>query len=355
MESRRVRSGWSETHESRFDLKPPRHFLLPAVLLLLCEEPSHGYNLAQRLTDLHFGRVDRPSVYRALAQLERDGLVESSAGPSKAGTERRIYGITEHGQRVLRRWMGVIKEERDGLDAVLRRYMATGTLDAVLAEVEGGWAAATGPAWSAVTATSRPEGRRRPTVTAPVRPESAARRDAAAARPDSGVTRFGLVPDRSVALVEARSTVGPITFGVIGVTGSIEAETRGGIALDSPPSARLEIAVGDLRSGNSLYDAELLRRIDARRYPTVVLELSGCSRSGAPDRYRIDGTITFHGVSRPLQGTVVATLASSDRMVVSGEQVLDIRDFEIASPTVLMLRIYPDVRVQLQIEAEREG
>jgi glucose-6-phosphate isomerase len=30
--------------------------------------------------------------------------------------------------------MGVIKEERDGLDSVLRRYMATGTIDALLAE-----------------------------------------------------------------------------------------------------------------------------------------------------------------------------------------------------------------------------
>jgi hypothetical protein len=234
--------------------------------------------------------------------------------------------------------------------------MATGTLDAVLAEVEGGWAAATGAAWSAVAATSRPEGQRRhPMVTASPRPEPASPRSSQPKVAATGVTRFRLVPERSVALVEARSTVGPITFGVIGVTGHIDAELRGGITIDSPPDAHLEIAVGDLRSGNSLYDAELLRRIDAKRHPSVVLDLSGCSRSGAPDRYRIDGTITFHGVRRPLQGTVVATLGADDRMVVSGEQVLDIRDFDIASPTVLMLRIYPDVRVQLQIEAEREG
>jgi len=40
---------------------------------------------------------------------------------------------------------------------------------------------------------------------------------------------------------------------------------------------------------------------------------------------------------------------------VQGDHVVDIRDFDIESPTVLMLRIYPDVRVQLQVEAEREG
>ena len=37
---------------------------------------------------------------------------------------------------------------------------------------------------------------------------------------------------------------------------------------------------------------------------------------------------------------------------MSGEQAFDIRDFDVAVPTVLMLRIYPDVVVQLQVEAE---
>jgi len=35
---------------------------------------------------------------------------------------------------------------------------------------------------------------------------------------------------------------------------------------------------------------------------------------------------------------------------VIGEHVFDIRDFDVATPTVLMLRIYPDVRVELQLE-----
>ena len=70
---------------SRFELAPPRHFLLPAVLLLLSEEPSYGYNLVKSLNALRFGAVDRPSVYRTLAQLERDELVESWPGPSTAG------------------------------------------------------------------------------------------------------------------------------------------------------------------------------------------------------------------------------------------------------------------------------
>ena len=64
----------------------------------------------------------------------------------------------------------------------------------------------------------------------------------------------------------------------------------------------LEIAVTELRSGNGLYDAELLRRIDARRHPVVTLHLLDCTPVGAPDRYHVRGEITFHGATRAIEG-----------------------------------------------------
>ena len=149
--------GWQTKRHSRFEVAAPRHFLLPAILLLLAEEPRHGYSLAKGVHALQVGRVDRPGVYRALAQLEADGLICSSPETSLAGQGRRVYSLTEQGEQALRHWMGVIKQERDGLDRVLRRYVATGTVDAVLAEVEGGWHAVTATPWSAVSSTSRIE------------------------------------------------------------------------------------------------------------------------------------------------------------------------------------------------------
>jgi PadR family transcriptional regulator len=354
-----ITAGWSPDRKSRFDLAPPRHFLLPAILLLLSEDPGYGYDLTRRLDELHFGPTDRPSVYRALAGLERDGLVESSAGPARAGQERRVYQITESGERALRAWMGVIKEERDRLDGVLRRYMATGTLDAILAGAEGGWPGVTGPAWSPVSSTSPVDGHRprrdfRPRRTEHAGP-AAARSSSATPRP-SDRARFQLVPQRSVALVEARSTVGPITFGVIGIDGVVDADVRqGSVLVDPAPTAHLEINVEGLRSGNRLYDAELLRRIDARRHPIATLDLEACDHTGASNRYHVSGDLKLHGVSRPLRGSVTVVQPAADRLVVSGEELIDIRDFDIASPTVLMLRIYPDVRVRLHVEAQREG
>jgi DNA-binding PadR family transcriptional regulator len=361
----------TEVATSRFTIAPPRHFLYPAIILLLSEQPGYGYSLVKDLQEFNFGHIDRPSVYRALAQLETDGLVESWSETPVARQTRRVYGLTAHGERVLRIWMGVIKQERDCLDYVLRRYQATDTTEAALAEVEGTWSAFLGQSWSAVSSTS-PSYRRRKAGHAVDWPagQSApswegeadggpigeiATDTGSASAGDGSIARFRVVPERSVVLIEARSTVGPISFGTIGMTGLVEADIRGGsVGTSTKPVAHLKTAVAGLRSGNSLYDAELLRRIEARRFPVVSIDLRDCTRVGPGNRYLLAGEITFHGVTRPVQGTVTVTAPSDRMLVVAGEQVFDMRDFDIASPTVLMLRIFPDVRVHVHVEAERE-
>ncbi len=370
----RARTTSAATGASRFELAPPRRFVLPAILLLLTEQPGYGYSLEKDLREFRFGHIDRPTVYRTLAQLEADGLVESWSEAATVGQARRMYGVTQLGERVLRVWMSVIKEERDCLGRVLRRYQATGTLDAVLAEVEGGWAAALGSGWSPVATTSPAQRRLVPVdidrgSTTPALPAVTRDPDEPDAfddphdgdgthdphDPAGDAQRFHLVPDRSVVLVEVRSTVGPISFGALGITGWVEAELAdGGIRPGTQPSARLEIAVDALRSGNSVYDAELLRRISARRFPRVTLDLRECVASGTRNRYRLAGELTFHGTTRPVDGNVNVEIAADRRLVITGEQIFDIRDFDVPSPTMLMLRIYPDVRVRLHVEADLE-
>jgi DNA-binding PadR family transcriptional regulator len=346
-------SGTGDESLSRFELAPPRRFMLPAILLLLSERPGYGYGLVPRLQEFRLGHVDRPAVYRSLSQLERDRLVEASSQHPTAGQSRRVYRITALGERVLRVWMDVIKEEHGCLGAVLHRYQATGTTEAVLAEVEGGWSTALGFGWSPVSSSL---GGRRHVVPLPSPSEGGPGRTMTAAPETPPAPElFHLVPDRSVVLIEVRSTVGPLSFGAIGVTGSIEAAVQDGLVdTGGGVAGKISIDVSGLRSGNGLYDAELLRRIDARRFPTATVDLLSCTPTGLDGRYNLEGAVTFHGVSRPVQGTVGVSLVADRRLVITGEQVLDIRDFAIPSPTVLMLRIYPDVRVRLQVEAKPE-
>jgi DNA-binding PadR family transcriptional regulator len=353
----------AEEVASRFELAPPRRFILPAILLLLSEHSGYGYGLVPRLEEFHFGHVDRPAVYRALAQLETDGLVEAASRHAGAGQARREYSVTPLGERVLRAWMGVIKEEHDYLGQALRRYQATGTIDAVLAEVEGGWSSALGAGWSPVSSTSG--GWRRPAplesegdlqshgLSGYVAQSANGEAEAEAEIEAADLSAFQLDPERSAVLIDVRSTVGPLSFGTLGVTGTIHAAFADGLLrTDIPPLGRLTIDVSGLNSGNRLYDAELLRRIDARGYPAAFVELRECAASG-PARYRLAGELTFHGVTRLAEGTVTVDAVSDRRLVITGEQVFDIRDFAIPSPTMLMLRIFPDVRVHLYAEAER--
>jgi DNA-binding PadR family transcriptional regulator len=334
---------------SRFELAAPRHFLRPAVLLLIIEKPRHGYSLAKDLQSLRLGRVDRPSVYRVLAELEADGLVSSFADTPIAGQSRRTYQITEQGEQLLRQWMGVIKDERDALDRVLRRYVATESLDARLAEVASGWQAITNPVFSPVYASSRPDGtvgRSRLRVMEPLIADESE-------QDEPEIRHYELNPERSVVMIDARSSVGPISFGALGATGTIDIAVAGRrLRTDTCPTAHVELAVDRLRSGNGLYDAELMRRIEGRRYPIVSVDLRACQTVGSAGRYRLRGDVTCHGATRPLDGAVEVSQPSPRTLLIRGEQTLDIRDFGVVSPTVLMLRIYPDVVVKIQIEAD---
>jgi PadR family transcriptional regulator PadR len=342
---------------SRFELAPPRRFILPAILLLLSEKPGYGYGLVPRLKEFHFIHVDRPAVYRALAQLEQDGLVEASAQNPIAGQARRVYSVTPQGERALRGWMGVIKEEHALLGRVIRRYQATGTTDAVLAEVEGGWATAFGSGWSPVSPTTVARRRLMP-VESETEELTVSGDEVASADPDGDlkVEQFRLDPERSAVLIDVRSTVGPISFGTVGISGTIQASVLDGVLrTENTPTGMLTIDMTGLNSGNRLYDAELLRRIDARRFPTATVDLQECAPTGPGLRYRLAGELTFHGVTRPAEGTVSVEALSDQRLLITGEQVFDIRDFDIPSPTVLMLRIFPDIRVRLHAEAELEA
>ena len=277
-----------------------------------------------------------------------------------------------------------MQEEHDHLGEVLRRYQATGTIDSVLAEVEGGWVPELDLAWSPVSTTSLwrrrlippdndgddsasnyPDlaggsfGSDRSNASNSLPGESGSVADAGLTRPDDlpatpTMRHFVLDPERSAVLIDARSTVGPICFGTTGVNGSLCATIgHAGVSTDIPPTGWLTIDMTRLSSGNKLYDAELQRRINSRRYPTAKVELKECTPSAPGSRYRLRGELTFHGITRRTEGTVRIESASDDRIVISGEQAFDIRDFALPSPTMLMLRIFPDVRVRLYAEAER--
>lgn len=100
----------------------PKSFLRPCLLLLLREQPAHGYELLERLRPLGFAGDDPGGLYRALRQLENDGLVHSAWEASRSGPDRRIYELTRAGMEELHRRSKSLVRARATLDVFLSRY-----------------------------------------------------------------------------------------------------------------------------------------------------------------------------------------------------------------------------------------
>lgn len=164
---------------------------------------------------------------------------------------------------------------------------------------------------------------------------------------------FRIDPNRSRVWIEARSSMHPIHGEAEGLEGSIEADVaEGRIDVAGEPKIQIELPVEKLRSGKKLEDAEMLRRIDARRFPKIKGETTELKENNG--RYRIRGDLTFHGVTRQVEGEVTVSAPDERSLVIEGEQIFDIREFGVEPPKILMFKVHPDVRVRVMVVAQQE-
>ena len=100
----------------------PRNFLRPCILLLLREDPAHGYDLLERLRAFGFVESDPGGLYRALRKLEDEGLVRSAWEESSTGPDRRRYELTRTGMEELHEQAGALASTAETLESFLSRY-----------------------------------------------------------------------------------------------------------------------------------------------------------------------------------------------------------------------------------------
>lgn len=163
-----------------------------------------------------------------------------------------------------------------------------------------------------------------------------------------GVTAYAVVPDASEVQISGKSSVHPIRGRAVDVEGSIEADVSDGHVRSL--AGRVEVPVRNLRSGNALQDSELQRRVDARRFPTIVGQVGQASALGDGGVFRVDGDVTFHGVKKTVSDDVRVSV-DGERLILEGEHVFDIREFGVKPPRILMLRVEPTVTVRIKLVA----
>jgi hypothetical protein len=171
------------------------------------------------------------------------------------------------------------------------------------------------------------------------------------------VARYRIVPEQSLVVIDAKSSLHPIHTRTRGLEGALDLDVLGGgrVNLRAEPRARLSLAVEKLSSGNPLEDRELRRRIEAGRYRSIDGELSDLLETGEETRYVARGDVTFRGVTKTYEDEVVITQVDERTLRLEGTHTFDIRDFGMKPPRILMLRVQPDVDVRIEIIARRES
>ncbi|QBK25754.1 poly-beta-hydroxybutyrate-responsive repressor [Ureibacillus thermophilus] len=100
----------------------PKNFLIPLMLLHLREFHTHGYELMEKLTKFGIESLDHGNFYRLLRQLEKENLVTSVWDTSSGGPAKRIYSITEAGEKYLDMWAHSLSEYQKLLNQFFNLY-----------------------------------------------------------------------------------------------------------------------------------------------------------------------------------------------------------------------------------------
>jgi PadR family transcriptional regulator, regulatory protein PadR len=72
-----------------------------AVLAVLAEQDSYGYDVLRRLRESGLEGVGDASVYGTLRRLYQAGALKSYVVPSDEGPHRKYYGLNDRGRKAL--------------------------------------------------------------------------------------------------------------------------------------------------------------------------------------------------------------------------------------------------------------
>ena len=101
-------------------------FLQSCLLVLLHHEPGYGYSLMDGLGKFGFqpDQMDISIIYRALRNLEAEGLVSDTWDDNSLGPQRRVYTITPQGEAILAEWIQNLRQRRKETEALEAAYDA---------------------------------------------------------------------------------------------------------------------------------------------------------------------------------------------------------------------------------------
>ncbi len=89
------------------------------LLALIAEEPSYGYEMANKLQRRGLELVSEGSIYPLLGRLQKKGYIEGYFVESTGGPPRKYYRMAPEGAAQLETWSAEWARVSNGVDAVL--------------------------------------------------------------------------------------------------------------------------------------------------------------------------------------------------------------------------------------------
>jgi len=110
------------------------------------------------------------------------------------------------------------------------------------------------------------------------------------------------------------------------------------------------VSTDSLSADNALVGREIKKRLDARRYPTVVAEISKVA-GPTGGKYEVNGELSLRQATQPITGRAELVAGTDSTLEITGELTIDVRDFQLDPPKMLGLKVYPEVAVTVRLVA----
>lgn len=102
-----------------------------------------------------------------------------------------------------------------------------------------------------------------------------------------------------------------------------------------------QVDVMTFDSGNSNRDSHAMEVVDAIGYPDVTFRSASTSEHG--DSIHVAGNLTFHGITRNIAASAIATW-SPEKLSVRGGFDISLESFKIERPTLLLIPVEDTLR-----------
>jgi polyisoprenoid-binding protein YceI len=110
---------------------------------------------------------------------------------------------------------------------------------------------------------------------------------------------------------------------------------------------KFTIKVLDLKSSKSDRDEHMYEALEAKNYPNIVVDIQSVIK--IEDRYKLDGTVTLHGITKPLSS--IATISKNgNKISLKGGFSVNMKDHGIKPIKLLFLTVRERVDIDYELK-----